>query len=223
MNILCFGDSNTHGYNPQNGGRYDRDVRWTGILQSLLGREHYVIEEGLSGRTTVFNDPLFEGLSGLDYIVPCLMTHEPVDLLIIMLGTNDTKERFGASAEAITLGLERLIKKAKTCDIAFRDSKPNILVVSPLPIREEIRTVECYKTMGRDCSEKSYNIVPLYKNCAEALGCHYFDPSPFATCSDYDYMHLSKEAHEVLGNKLYEKVTEILGIKTYESVSKIEG
>lgn len=213
MNIVCFGDSNTHGYNPENGGRYDREQRWTGILQNLLGKEHYVIEEGLSGRTTVFNDSLFEGLSGFDYIVPCLMSHEPIDLLIIMLGTNDTKERFGASAQVITLGLERLIKKAKSCDIAFRDGIANILVVAPLPIREEIKTVECYATMGKDCSEKSYEIISLYEKSAKMLGCNYFDPSPYAVCSDYDYMHLSEEAHGVLGKKLYEVICEIEGNK----------
>lgn len=210
MNILCFGDSNTHGYNPENGGRYDRFERWTGILQNLLGEEHYVIEEGLSGRTTVFRDPLFEGLSGLDYIVPCLMTHEPLDLIIIMLGTNDTKDRFGASAQAITLGLERLIKKVKSCEVAFRNNQPKILVVSPLPIREEIKTVECYHTMGKDCSKKSYELIPLYEKSAKTLGCYYFNPSPYAICSDYDYMHLSKEAHETLGKKLYEVVTDII-------------
>lgn len=209
MNILCFGDSNTHGYNPENGKRYERNERWTGILQNLLGDSDYVIEEGLSGRTTVFDDPLYEGLSGLDNIIPTLMTHEPIDLLVIMLGTNDTKDRFGASAEVISLGLDRLIKKAKFCELAFRDQKPNILVVAPLPIREEIKNAECYYTMGKSCSEKSYKIIPLYKNVAKENGCHFFDPSPFAVCSDYDYMHLSKEAHEILGKKLYEIISDI--------------
>ncbi|MGL6107723.1 MAG: SGNH/GDSL hydrolase family protein [Romboutsia sp.] len=209
MNIVCFGDSNTHGYNPENGGRYSKNERWTGILQNILGNEYYVIEEGLSGRTTVFNDPLFEGLSGLDYIVPCLMTHEPVDLLIIMLGTNDTKERFGASAEAIALGLERLIKKVQSCEVAFINNKPNILVVPPLPIREEIKSVECFHTMGRGCSEKSYKLASLYEKSSKTLGCHYFDPSPYAICSDYDYMHLSKESHEVLAKKLSEVIKTI--------------
>lgn len=209
MNILCFGDSNTHGYNPENGKRYERNERWTGILQNLLGESDYVIEEGLSGRTTVFDDPLYEGLSGIDFIIPTLMTHEPIDLLIIMLGTNDTKDRFGASAEVISLGLDRLIKKAKFCELAFRNSKPNILVVAPLPIREEIKNAECYYTMGKSCSKKSYKIIPLYEKVAKENGCYFFDPSPFVICSDYDYMHLSKEAHEILGKKLYEVISEI--------------
>ena len=204
MNIVCFGDSNTHGYNPVNGGRFDKDTRWTGRLQNLLGEEYYVIEEGLSGRTTVFEDPIHEGLSGFNYIYPCLMTHEPIDLLIIMLGTNDTKERFGASASVISLGLSRLIKKVQESKVAFRDNKPNILVVAPLPIRPEINTVECYYTMGKGCSEKSYEIISMYEKVANELGCQFFDPSPYAICSDYDYMHLDEKAHNILANKLYE-------------------
>ncbi|MGL5379778.1 SGNH/GDSL hydrolase family protein [Clostridium sp.] len=211
MNIVCFGDSNTHGYNPANGGRFDKDTRWTGRLQKLLGEEYYVIEEGLSGRTTVFNDPIHEGLSGLDYIYPCLMTHEPIDLLIIMLGTNDTKERFGASAQVISIGLSRLIKKAQGIKEAFRNNNANILIVAPLPIRKEIENVECYATMGKECSRKSYEIIDLYENVAKELGCHYFNPSPYVVCSDYDYMHLDEEAHNVLANKLYEVVKNLIG------------
>lgn len=209
MNILCFGDSNTHGYNPKDTTRFEKNIRWTGILQNLLGEKDYVIEEGLSGRTTVFEDPINEGLCGLNYIVPCLMTHEPVDLLIIMLGTNDTKERFGANAYVISLGLTRLIKKVKNTEITFRNNKPNILIVAPLPIRPEIESVECGVTMGKGCSEKSYKLIPLYKKVAEELGCHFFDPSPYVICSDYDYMHLSEEAHKILANKLYEVINNI--------------
>ena len=209
MNILCFGDSNTHGYNPKDATRFEKNIRWTGILQNLLGEKDYVIEEGLSGRTTVFEDPINEGLCGFNYIVPCLMTHEPVDLLIIMLGTNDTKERFGANADVISLGLTRLIKKVKNTKFAFRNNKPNILIVAPLPIRPEIESVECGATMGKGCSEKSYKLIPLYKKVAEELGCHFFDPSPYVICSDYDYMHLSEEAHKILANKLYEFINNI--------------
>ena len=104
-NILCFGDSNTHGYNSKTGGRFTVEERWTKLLQRKLGDDYYVIEEGLSGRTTSFEDPVFEGLSGLNAIYPCMMTHEPLDLVIIMLGTNDTKDRFNANGFIIGKGL----------------------------------------------------------------------------------------------------------------------
>lgn len=109
--IVCFGDSNTHGYNSSNDGRLTEQERWTCLLDTYLGDEYRIIEEGLGGRTTVFDDPIFEGLSGLAYLFPCLMSHEPVDLLIIMLGTNDTKERFRATPANIAKGLERLTQK----------------------------------------------------------------------------------------------------------------
>ena len=94
--ILCFGDSNTHGYcaDPDDclggGIRFTEEQRWTRLLQKALGEDYLVIEEGLSGRTTCFDDPIHEGLNALDYIYPCLKSHEAIDLLIIMLGTNDT-------------------------------------------------------------------------------------------------------------------------------------
>lgn len=209
LNILCFGDSNTHGYNPQDGTRFNKNTRWPGRLQNLLGDEYYVIEEGLSGRTTVFDDPVHEGLSGLDYIYPCLMTHEPIDLLIIMLGTNDTKERFAANANVIAMGLNRLVEKAKNTRVAFRNNKPNILIVAPLPIREGILTLECGITMGVECITKSKELIPLYKNVAKQQECYFFDPSLYAICSNDDYMHLDAKAHEALAYKLYDIINEI--------------
>lgn len=109
--IICFGDSNTHGYCAMNDGRFDENERWTCLLQKSLGEDYLILEEGLSGRTTCLRDPVFEGLSGLDYLYPCLMSHEPVGLLVIMLGTNDTKERFSAGAPAIGLGMAAEYKR----------------------------------------------------------------------------------------------------------------
>ena len=129
--ILCFGDSNTHGYWAETDGRFDEEHRWTQLLQKKLGEGYLVIEEGLSGRTTCFRDPTHEGMSGLDYIYPCLKSHELIDLLIIMLGTNDTKERFGASAQCIAIGMGRLIKKAISVEECWRGRRPNILLVTP--------------------------------------------------------------------------------------------
>lgn len=94
MNILCFGDSNTYGYRPDGSGRFGADTRWTGLLQKKLGTNDRIIEEGLCGRTTVFSDELREGRRGLDTIGILLESHAPVDLLILMLGTNDCKTRY---------------------------------------------------------------------------------------------------------------------------------
>ena len=115
--IVCLGDSNTHGYcaDPMDcadgGDRFNENERWPRVLEKLLGEDYLVLEEGLSGRTTVFPDPLHEGMPALDVAYPILMSHEPVDLLIIMLGTNDTKDRLGMNAACIALGLGRLVDK----------------------------------------------------------------------------------------------------------------
>ncbi len=117
--VLCLGDSNTHGYcaDPNDcadhGIRFSEEERWTCRLQKALGDEYLVTEEGLSGRTTVFVDPIHESMDALSVIYALLKSHEVIDLLIIMLGTNDVKERFGANAACIGAGLERLILKQR--------------------------------------------------------------------------------------------------------------
>lgn len=113
MNILCFGDSNTWGYKPDKSGRYDENIRWTGLLQKKLGSGYHIIEEGLCGRTTVFQDELREGRRGLDLIGVTVEMHNPIDLMIIMLGTNDCKTRYKASASVIAKGLDQVIRKAR--------------------------------------------------------------------------------------------------------------
>lgn len=208
--ILCFGDSNTHGYNSSNNGRFTEDERWTCLLANYLGNNYSVKEEGLSGRTTVFADPLFEGLDGLSYISPCLMTHEPVDLLIIMLGTNDTKERFCATPENIAKGLERLVNKAISTKDAW-NNKPNILLIAPLPIENGYENTFVSGEMGKGCAEKSKALAPLYKEVAERNGCHFLDSASIKDMCmyPYDYMHLSKESHQLLAYKLSKIIPQI--------------
>ncbi|MDO5423749.1 MAG: SGNH/GDSL hydrolase family protein [Eubacteriales bacterium] len=210
--IVCFGDSNTHGYCAANGGRFDENERWTCLLQKKLGEDYLILEEGLSGRTTSFRDPLFEGLAGLDYLYPCLMSHEPVDLLVIMLGTNDTKERFGASAACIALGLKRLIGKALATADCWRDGKPNILVVTPQNIGPEYAQSEVGGTMGRGCAEKSQGLAAEYEKIAEMMGCHYLDANKVVQAgpNDIDFMHLTAEGHKQLAEALAEKIPQIL-------------
>ena len=141
--ILCLGDSNTHGYcadpaDCADGGiRFNEDERWTCLLQKALGEGCLVTEEGLSGRTTVFPDPLHESMDALGVLYSLLKSHEAVDLLIIMLGTNDTKERLGANAACIAIGMERLVRKAQSVD-CWGDHAPNVLIVCPPAILPEM-------------------------------------------------------------------------------------
>ncbi len=211
--IVCFGDSNTHGYCAMTNGRFSEEERWTSLLQKRLGEGYLVVEEGLSGRTTCFPDPIHEGLCGLDYIYPCLMSHEPVDLLVIMLGTNDTKERFGSSAACIALGLKRLVEKAIATKDCWRDQTPKILIVTPQNIDQRYESTEVGCTMGRGCAEKSELLAEEFRKVAELLGCHYLDGNQAisAKTNEIDYMHLTAEGHRQLADALEGEIREILG------------
>ena len=208
--IVCFGDSNTHGYcaDPADcadgGDRFNEDERWTCLLQKKLGEEFLVLEEGLSGRTTVFPDPLHESMAGLDVIYSTLMSHEPVDLLIIMLGTNDTKERFAANAAAIAVGMERLLLKCKSVD-CWGGNRPNILVVCPPPLGAGFHD----EVMGKGCVEKSLALPPYLKAVAERNGAAYMNA---ADCefNGVDFTHLTRRGHAQLAAKLAELVPELV-------------
>lgn len=212
--IVCFGDSNTHGYCGETGGRFAPDVRWTGVLQKLLGEEYAVKEEGLGGRTTVFDDPVFEGMSGLEFITVALMTHEPVDLLIVMLGTNDTKERFGAGPGAIAKGMERLLTKAMNTGAAFTEGKPNILCICPPPITGGNEAAFDDGEMGRGVVQKSEKLAKYYEESARLLGCHFLNAGniPGMEMNSVDHMHLTKKGHKLLAENVARKIEEIFNL-----------
>ncbi len=205
--ILCLGDSNTWGYNAETDGRFPDDVRWTGRLAERLGDDYTIIEEGLSGRTTVFEDPINEGMSALQYLYPCLMSHSPLDYLIIMLGTNDCKERFSATPKNIADGMKRLVQKAK--NVTCWREEPQILIVAPPPI--DIRCEKSYVAgeMGV-CSKKSEELSKEYKKCAEENKCDFLDAAPFCTMNQLDFMHLDAESHDRLSEEI-EKIVRRLG------------
>ena len=214
--VLCFGDSNTHGYcadpaDCADGGiRFTEEQRWTRLLQNALGEDCLVIEEGLSGRTTCFDDPIHEGLNALDYIYPCLKSHEAIDLLIIMLGTNDCKDRFYASAACIGLGMARLVKKAKDTD-CWGGKKPNILVIAPPPIEEGMLTSPVAATMGQLCVEKSRQLADSYREQCDLLGVHFLDAGAIGCeFNTVDYMHLTSRGHAALARRLSDLVLPLL-------------
>ena len=118
--ILCYGDSNTWGCIPLTGAqpprRYGPAQRWPGVLRRELGDGFGIVEEGLNGRTTVWDDPLEPYRSGKELLVPCLLTHQPIDLVIVMLGTNDLKGRFAVGARDIAAGAGLLLDIVRASD-----------------------------------------------------------------------------------------------------------
>ena len=210
-NIVCLGDSNTHGYcaDPEDSAdgtvmRFNEEERWPCLLQNMLGEEYFVHEEGLSGRTAVFQDPLYEGLCAIDYLNPCLMSHEPVSLLVVMLGTNDTKERFGANAECISLGIERLLRKAMSTEY-WAGGKPNILLVAPPVIDPRMETSAVGGCMGKGCAAKSEELPHFLKATAALLQVGFLSAAD-CPCNHIDYMHLTKEGHRLLAERLAARI-----------------
>ena len=208
--IVCLGDSNTHGYCAEpadcrdGGDRFNEEERWTCLLQKALGEEYLVLEEGLSGRTTVFTDPLHESMDAVSVAYSILMTHEPVDLLIIMLGTNDTKERFGANAPAIAVGMERLIKKCKSVE-CWGGREARILVVCPPPLGAGFHD----EVMGAGCVEKSLALPPWMKLIAERNGVAYLDAKD-CEFNSVDFTHLTAKGHRQLAELLTEEVRKLV-------------
>ena len=212
--ILCIGDSNTHGYcadpaDCADGGiRFNEEERWTCRLQTALGPDYLVTEEGLSGRTTVFPDPLHESMDALGVLYALLKSHEVVDLLIIMLGTNDTKERLGMNASCIGIGMERLVRKAQSVD-CWGTKEPNILIVCPPVILPEMELAECGIPMGKGCIEKSRELPGYLEKAARLTGAHYLNAGE-CEFNRVDGMHLTRKGHARLAELLAEQVPELL-------------
>ncbi|MDQ1914796.1 SGNH/GDSL hydrolase family protein [Paenibacillus sp. GD4] len=208
--ILCFGDSNTWGYNAETDSRFDEETRWTGLLANLLGSSYRVIEEGLPGRTSVFEDPLFEGLSGFNYIYPCMMSHSPLDMVIIMLGTNDTKQRFGVTSYNIAQGITRLAVKAKGIAAGRNGKTPEVLVVCPAPIGPQYIDSKVGSAMGLSCSEKSEGLSSHLAVLLEGSGIHYADARDQVVMNEIDYMHLDAEGHRKMAAFMFHQVKRIV-------------
>lgn len=221
--ILCFGDSNTNGCNPQADirdwadvkkenppVRYPRNVRWPGVVQEILGPEYYIIEEGLPGRTFMYPDEILPNRAGKDHIQMCMDTHNPIDLLIIMLGTNDTKCLYGSSLYPFAVGMEEFLKIAKNPALWPEGQKPNILLIAPPPIGDNIINSYFYGMFDEKSVALSKQFGSLYAKVAKANGCHFLDAGLYAKSDDTgDSIHFSPESHAKLGAAVAEKIKEI--------------
>jgi lysophospholipase L1-like esterase len=195
--ILCYGDSNTWGFNPANGARHPFASRWTSVLAHALGAGYHIIPEGMNGRTTVFEDPVEPGRNGLEYLLPCLVSHKPLDAVVIMLGTNDTKERFGLLAVDIALGMKRLVKLVQASDCGPGGKAPRVGIIAPAHVNPAI--VSGVFTGG---PARSALLAQEYANVAKELGCVFLDASRFVSCGMPDGIHLDAPGHRTLGTEV---------------------
>jgi lysophospholipase L1-like esterase len=204
--VLCYGDSNTWGYDPATQKRFARSQRWTGVLQHELGDRYHVIEEGCNGRTTVWDDPIEGYKNGKEYLVPCLVSHTPLDLVVIMLGTNDLKLRFSVSAFDIAHGAGVLVDVVQKSDSGPDEAAPPVLLVAPPPVTRLTEFAEMFE----GAEEKSKKFAYHYRRVAEEYGCEFLDSSQFIACSDLDGIHFEADAHRSLGKAVAAKVRAIL-------------
>jgi lysophospholipase L1-like esterase len=206
--ILCYGDSNTWGSDPETRERFAEDVRWPGVLRKRLGEEYRVIEEGLPGRTTVRDDPI-EGdhKNGKTYLMACLESHRTLDLVTLMLGTNDLKARFGGSASDIAQGAASLADMMLRSGCGPDGGSPVVVLISP-PV---VATLTDMAQMFEGAEEKSRQFSRHYERFAEQHGCEFFDASEVIVSSDVDGIHLDAGEHRKLGEAVATRIGEIFG------------
>ena len=220
--ILCIGDSNTHGLctdpseSADHGSRYNEEERWTCLLQKALGAEYLVIEEGLSGRTCVYDDPDMDSVNLLPVLHALLNSHEPLGLVILMLGTNDSKVKFNTDAKKITKGMQILVEEAKSVP-CWGKNGPKILIVAPVPIEEGViypdfneKSVETTKTLAR---EYAFLAVAERADFLDAGGCE---------LTSVDHVHLTKRGHRQLAERMEAAVREIMNAETNKVVVSCE-
>lgn len=204
IKILCYRDSNTWGYIPgTDHQRFSKEERWTGVLQRMLGDKFEIIEEGLNSRTLISVDKRKdkEGRSGAEYLLPCLDTHDPIDLVIIMLGTNELKTEYYRNPKEIGEIFEEIfVKKIISRKSVCRNTTPKLLIITPPLI-----TKENPKFIGG--KEKSEKLNDIYEDIAIRNECEFMGNEDWEVGEDG--VHLSRDGHRILASKLSMKIKEM--------------
>lgn len=209
--VLCFGDSLTWGYDAQNRGRHAYEYRWPSVLEATLGKSVSVIAEGLNGRTTGYDDHLADcDRNGVKNLPTVLHSHMPLDLVIVMLGTNDLKPMIAGSAHAARAGMQRLVGLIRNHDYSFDFGAPEILVVAPPSMCETADPV--FSAVYRGSIAESQMLASLYRDLADDLGCGFFDAGSVAVTTPVDGVHLDADNTRAIGRGLEPIVRMMLGL-----------
>jgi lysophospholipase L1-like esterase len=210
--LLCFGDSNTWGFEPATMARYPRAVRWPGVAAAALGAGWQVVEAGLNGRTTVFEDPLGDKL-GLRHLGPVLESAAPVDVVLIALGTNDLKTRLGASAYEIAEGAGVLVDRVLASAMGPGGAPPAVLLVAPPPIADvggwaarDPGAYEGFEEGWLGARERSLRFAAQYARVARVRGVAFLDAGEHVSTSPIDGIHWSPDGHAAFGRAVAERL-----------------
>ncbi len=210
--LLCFGDSNTWGFEPGTMRRYPRTVRWPGVAAAALGGGWHVVEAGLNGRTTVFEDPL-DDRAGVRHLAPVLESAAPVDVVVIALGTNDLKTRMWASAYEIADGAGVLVDRVLASAAGPNDAPPGVLLVAPPPLTtlagwaaRDPEAYEGFEQGWQQAEERSRQFAAQYARVARVRGVPLLDAGAHVRSSEVDGIHWSPEGHAAFGRAVAEAI-----------------
>lgn len=205
--VLCFGDSLTYGFDPATGGRFPPQDRWPEVMAGILGPDHTVLSEALPGRTTVFDSPYADTRSGRAMLPAVLESHAPVDLVVLMLGTNDLQGPLELSARHSASGLWTLIDIVNRSAAAPAAGKPACLVVAPPPLVDPKGFMGVFFA-GREAQSRELPVH--FRTICEQTGTPFLDAGDFVGPSPVDGVHLDPEGQRTLGTAIAQKVGELL-------------
>jgi lysophospholipase L1-like esterase len=209
--ILCFGDSLTWGACAETGGRHPFRYRWPNVLQAALGENVHVVAEGLGGRTTAYDDPTALAERNGTKVLPTLLSsHEPLDLVIIMLGSNDMKPKVAGKAIDAMLGMERLVEQVQHHTWRQPDERPEVLIVAPPVLCETANPI--FAAIYAGSIGESKMIASYYADLADEMGCGFYDASSVAKTTPLDGVHLDAENTRAIGKGLAPIVRVMLGL-----------
>lgn len=206
--VCCYGDSNTWGLEASTEARLQRWRRWPGVMQRDLGDDVHVIEEGMSGRTTVFEDPFEPGRNGMTFLPVVLQTHAPLDLVIIWLGTNDLFVPGGLTAQDAARGAITLAEMVRASDAGPDEDAPEVLVLISPPFGP-LGVLEADSPHGE---LESRGFADAYRRLAEEAQVPLLDLAPFAESSPIDGIHFEADAHEAIGLGVAVAVRDLLDL-----------
>ncbi|MCD8051760.1 MAG: GDSL-type esterase/lipase family protein [Clostridiales bacterium] len=206
--ILCYGDSNTHGYDAFTGGTLDYTRRWTGRVQKALGEQALICEAGLNGRTCGFDDPEVPGRNGRKLLNSALQTHKPLDAVVLMLGTNDCKTCYRADSPAIAGEMEALVEQVEQF-ARLTGCDARTLVVAPVPLGEESIT---YRDFDRQSLAVSRALPALYRDLAARHGAAFADAGAWDIPLDFDGTHFTPEGHRRFALRMEAELRALLGL-----------
>lgn len=202
--ILCYGDSITWGYNPENGTRYDYEKTWPGVMEDTIGADYKVITEAISGRTTCWDVPYIPYRNGKEHLPMIMESHSPIDLVIVMLGVNDLMKMVGKTAEESAWGMLAIIREIMSP--LFGGTLPRILIIAP-PV---IGKMSAFNEMGFGAAaEESKKLAGCLRILAKETRSEFLDSNEFMKASDLDGLHPMPEEHKKLGEAVAKKVLDM--------------